>query len=109
LLLDLDFFRMYKLNKNLRVIFGQMIEKISEPVSVSFTFDSGRRSVEPRALVWNGRLYAVSKIGLHHTFRKGRTLYHVFSVASKSLFFRLVLNTESLNWKLEEISDGLAD
>jgi len=86
-----------------------MIEKISEPVSVSFTFDSGRRSVEPRALVWNGRLYAVSKIGLHHTFRKGRTLYHVFSVASKSLFFRLVLNTESLNWKLEEISDGLAD
>ena len=86
-----------------------MIEKVNEPVSVNFMFDSQKRSVEPKALVWNGRLYAISKIGLHHTFRKGRTLYHVFSVASKSLFFRLVLNTESLNWKLEEISDGLAD
>lgn len=86
-----------------------MIEKISESVSVSFTFDSSKRSVEPRALVWNGRLYAVSKIGLHHTFRKGSTLYHVFSVVSKNLFFRLVLNTESLHWRLEEISDGLPD
>lgn len=84
-----------------------MLEKISESVSVSFTFDSQKRSVEPRALVWNGRLYGVKKIGLHHTYRQGRTLYHVFSVASKSMFFRLVLNTENLHWRLEEISDGL--
>lgn len=98
---------MYKVSINIRVIFGYMIEKISELVSVSFTFDSQKRSVEPRSLVWNGRLYAVNKIGLHHTFSKGRTLYHVFSVTSKNLFFRLVLNTKSLHWKLEEISDGL--
>lgn len=81
--------------------------KINEPTSVSFTFDSGKRSVKPKALVWNGRLYAVKKVGFHHKFRKGRTLYHVFSVASKNLFFRLVLDTENLHWKLEEISDGL--
>lgn len=84
-----------------------MIEKVDELVSVSFTFDSRDRSVKPKALVWNGRLYGVRKIGLHHKFRKGRTLYHVFSVISKSMFFRLVLNTENLHWKLEEISDGL--
>jgi len=66
-----------------------MIEKISEPVSVSFTFDSGRRSVEPRALVWNGRLYAVSKIGLHHTFRKGRTLIMFSPLPAKVYFFVL--------------------
>jgi len=84
-----------------------MIQKISEPISVSFTFDSEKRAVKPRALVWNGRLYGVRKVGLHHTFRQGRTLYHVFSVASKSMFFRLVLNTENLYWRLEEISDGL--
>jgi len=86
---------------------GEMIQKISEPVSVSFTFDSEKRTVRPRALVWNGRLYGVVKVGLHHKFRQGRTLYHVFSVASKSMFFRLVLNTENLHWRLEEISDGL--
>jgi len=83
-----------------------MIEKIDTPVSVSFSFDSDRRNVEPRALVWNGRLYGIKKIGFHHKFRKGRTLFHVFSVASKNLFFRLILNTENLHWKLEEISDG---
>lgn len=84
-----------------------MIEKIDIPVSVSFTFDSGNCRVSPKALVWNGRLYGVKKVGLHHTFRKGRTLFHVFSVASKSMFFRIVLNTDNLHWRLEEISDGL--
>ncbi len=84
-----------------------MIEKISVPVSVSFTFDGDRKTIKPRALVWNGRLYGVKKVGLHHKFRQGRTLFHVFSVASKNLFFRLVLNTENLHWRLEEISDGL--
>ncbi|MCH7641268.1 hypothetical protein IID22_03665 [Patescibacteria group bacterium] len=86
-----------------------MLEKVDESVSVSFTFDKDRKTVKPRALIWNGRLYGVEKIGLHHKFRQGHTLYHVFSVASKSMFFRLVLNTENLHWKLEEISDGLPD
>jgi hypothetical protein len=86
-----------------------MIEKVSVPVSVSLAFDSKKRKVVPKWVIWNGRLYPIAKVGLHHTFRRGRTLYHVFSVASKSLFFRLVLDTENLHWRLEEISDGLPD
>lgn len=85
------------------------MEKISVPISVSFTFDSQKRKVFPKWLVWNGHLYPIVKIGLHHTYHQGRTLFHVFSVASKNLFFRLVLNTENLHWRLEEISDGLPD
>jgi len=84
-----------------------MLEKISAPVSVALAFDHTKRKVTPKWVVWNGRLYPIAKIGLHHTFRQGRTLYHVFSVASKNLFFRLVLDTETLHWRLEEISDGL--
>jgi len=86
-----------------------MIQKVNIPISVSLVFDSIKRKVAPRWVVWNGRLYPVEKVGLHHTYREGRTLYHVFSVASKSLFFRLVLNTDNLHWKLEEISDGLPE
>lgn len=82
-----------------------MNTKLNQPISVSFTFNSGSKNVEPRALVWNNRLYAVSKVGFHHKFRKGRTLYHVFSVISKNMYLRLVLDTETLHWKLEEISD----
>ncbi|OGM28963.1 hypothetical protein A2962_00840 [Candidatus Woesebacteria bacterium RIFCSPLOWO2_01_FULL_39_61] len=86
-----------------------MIEKISVPISVSMTFDSKKRKSVPKALVWDGRLYPILKVGLHHTFRQGRTLYHVFSVATKTLFFRLILDTENLHWRLEEISDGMPD
>jgi hypothetical protein len=86
-----------------------MIQKISLPVSVSLTFDSTKRKVMPKWIIYSGRLYSVEKVGLHHTYREGRVLYHVFSVTTKTLFFRLVLNTETLHWRLEEISDGLPD
>ncbi len=84
-----------------------MIQKISEPISVSLAFDHLKNKVLPKWIVWKGRMYPVIKIGLHHTYREGRTLFHVFSVISKTLFFRLVLNTDNLHWNLEEISDGM--
>lgn len=82
-----------------------MTIKLDVPVSVSLAFDHKKGRVFPKWLVWNNRLYTVVKIGLHHTYRKGRTLYHVFSVISKTLFFRLVLNTDNLHWRLEEVAD----
>ena len=85
-----------------------MLEKISVPVSVSLIFNSKTRKVMPRTVIWSGRVYRICKIGLHHTYRSGRTLFHVFSVVSGGLFFRLVLNTDNLHWRLEEISDGLS-
>lgn len=86
-----------------------MIQKIGSPVSVGVSFDHTKKRISPRWIVWDGRLHSIKDIGLHHSYRAGRTLFHVFSVASKSLFFRIVLDTENLRWKLEEISDGLPD
>jgi hypothetical protein len=84
-----------------------MIEKIKAPVSVSLIFNHKTRSTYPSSLRWDGKTYKINKIGMHHTYRTGRTLIHVFSVESDTLFFRIVLNTESLHWSLEEIADGL--
>ncbi len=95
--LDLGFIRRYKL---------VMSQRINESVSVSLTFDSKKKTVHPKVIVWSGRLYAIKKVGLHHTVRRGKTLFHVFSVVSGTLFFRLVLDTSTLHWVLEEISDG---
>ena len=81
-----------------------MAEKISEPVSVYLVSDHSIHSVTPKYVRWNNRDYKVSQVGLHHTYREGRTLYHVFSVVSSTLFLRLILNTDNLQWKLEEIS-----
>ncbi|MDO8551827.1 MAG: hypothetical protein Q7S03_04085 [bacterium] len=83
-----------------------MIQKIDAPVSVSLVFDHKLRKVFPKYVGWDGKMYLITKIGLHHTFRLGKTLCHVFSVESPALSFRLVLNTDTLHWRLEEISDG---
>ena len=84
-----------------------MVTKINIPVSVDLVFDHKKVCVYPKAVCWNGGLYKITKVGLHHTYRQGRTLFHVFSVATNTTFFRLVLNTENLYWRLEEVSDGL--
>lgn len=81
-----------------------MIQKISDPVSVTLTYSHQTKKSIPRAVVWKGRLHAIARVGLHHTYREGRVLFHVFSVATNTLFLRLVLNTENLQWKLEEIA-----
>ena len=86
-----------------------MIEKISAPVTVGVVYDHKTRKVLPSYVIWEGKAHKINKVGLHHTFRQGRTLFHVFSVATPTLFLRLVLNTDNLSWRLEEISDGLAD
>jgi hypothetical protein len=86
-----------------------MVQKVRIPVSVNLFFDHRRRAVRPVEVVFDGKAYSVLQVGLHHTYREGRTLFHVFSVASDAMFFRLVLNTDNLFWTLEEISDGEAN
>jgi hypothetical protein len=81
-----------------------MTTKLNEPVSVSLAYDDKKKKAYPKWVVWNNRLYPIIKVGLHHTFREGRTLYHVFSVISNTLFFRLILDTETLHWKVQEVA-----
>lgn len=83
-----------------------MIQKISTPVSVVSVFNHKKRTIYPTKILWESKVYEITKVGLHHTYREGRTLYHVFSVESSTLSFRLILDTDTLFWKLEEISDG---
>lgn len=90
-------------------ILGLMIQRVSTPVSVAFVFDHKARQMIPKTIWWEGKTYQIIKLGFHHTYRQGRTLYHVFSVESPTLFFRVVLNTETLVWTLEEIADGEPD
>ena len=88
---------------------GIMIQKISAPVSVQLVYNHRLRTVTPRQIFWDGRVVRVVKVGMHHTIREGRTLFHIFSVTSSDLFFRLKLDTNTLFWTLEEIADELAN
>ena len=81
-------------------------ETLQEKVNVTLVSNCKTRQVLPKHLGWRGRSYTINKTGLHHTYRSGRVLIHVFSVTDGTMFFRLELNTETLHWTLNEVSDG---
>lgn len=74
---------------------------IDEKVTVGMVNDI------PKYIIWKGRSHNITKIGLHHHFRDGNTLYHVFSVLAGTMFMRLKFDTEVLSWRLEEIENEL--
>lgn len=86
-----------------------MMEKINERVSVVVIYDKNQGKVRPTGVEWNGRLYKLSRWGYHHKVKRGDSLQHIFSVATESLAFRLRLDTETLVWYVEEVSDGFAN
>ena len=91
-----------------------MIQKIKAPISVITAFNHKNILSVPVIINWDGKTYKVKKVGFHHKYKIGNTLYHSYSVTCssknhKSTFFKIILNTASLSWELEEISDGEAD
>jgi len=84
-----------------------MRETLNEPISVALVFAHEKGTVQPWRLKWRGRHYLVSQVGYHHSYRQGETLVHVFEVVAGDQFFRLVLDTATLHWRLEAVADGL--
>ena len=78
---------------------------VNEKVTVISIYDCERGSVMPVKLKWRGHIYRINKLGFHHKVRQGRTLLHVFSVANESMFFKLILDTDTLSWSLQETYD----
>jgi hypothetical protein len=85
-----------------------MIQRVKEQVSVQFLYDHKRQKILPRAILWKGRIHVIRQVALHHRVREGRTVFHIFSVSSDTLDFRLSCDTDTLHWTLQEISDGVS-
>ena len=82
-----------------------MEKRIAEPISVSLVFDHKKRRHNIAKILWKNQIHKITKHGLHHTYKKGDTTIHIFSVASDELNFRLLLNGSSLIWTLDRIYD----
>lgn len=80
-----------------------MSERINERVSVILVSDVVQGSVRPYRVRWQGRSYTITTLGYHHTLWEGRTLCHIFSVSTATIAFKLRLNTDTLQWLLEEV------
>lgn len=83
-----------------------MAETINESVSVALWSNHTTNKILPYSLYWHGRRYQITTVGLHHTVREGRVLYHIFSVTDGTTFFKLRLDSETLGWKLLEVEHG---
>lgn len=80
--------------------------KIHETIDVITIYKRLGSKTAPYKIRWNGRAYLIKKTGYHYKVREGNTLYHIFHVCSDTLAFRLRYNTDSLQWFIEEVSDG---
>lgn len=83
-----------------------MGEKIKEAVSVNLLFNHKKKKTSVSRIVWKNKVYDITTHGLHYTFKKGDTLMHVFSETSEDATFKLILDTKSLVWTLEEVYDS---
>ena len=87
-----------------------MIQGIKAPIGVCSLYNHRKNTSNPIKLFWDGKEYLIKKTGLQYSFRKGKTLFHIFTVSTnQNLFFKLVLNTDNLFWTVEQISDNLPD
>jgi len=80
--------------------------QINESVDVITIYKRTGAKTAPYKIRWKNRSYLITKVGYHHKVRSGRSIYHIFHVCSDSLAFRLRHETETLEWILEEVSDG---
>lgn len=80
-----------------------MVERIKAPISVLALFDHRRRQLNIRRITYDGRDHLIRSTGMHFTQRAGRTLEHVYCVVSEAAAFKIVLNTDTLQWTLQEI------
>ncbi len=86
-----------------------MITKIKAPVSVVCLYDHKKRLFKPSTVIWEGRKHKIVHQGYRHSYYAGKTLFHVFSAVSETVYFKLLFDTAALSWELEEVSDEEVD
>jgi hypothetical protein len=77
---------------------------INEPVSVVWYYNAKLRHMQPYMLSWNNQDYPLGKIDFWHKTWDGKHQIHHFSIADRDggSYFKLALNTDTLQWVLEE-------
>ena len=83
-----------------------MLEQLHEKIDVLAKYNRIGGTVTIYKLKWQNRPYNISKQAYVYKRRDGRNINHVFHVSNANLHFKILFNTETLTWWLEEVSDG---
>lgn len=83
-----------------------MLESIDEKISVVMIFSQKNNKAYPYKMLWRQSEIIFSEITYHHLVREGRVVSHIFHATDNTNDYKLILDTQTLNWKLIEVSDG---
>lgn len=83
-----------------------MLEHLDEKVSVLSIYNKDTGVVKPHKMRWKNDYINFTETTYHHLVKQGRHMFHVFHVTDGTMDFRLHLDTQTLHWKLIEVSDG---
>jgi hypothetical protein len=91
-----------------KVVHGQMRESLDEPVSVVAYYNQKTKTFKPHQLTWQNQDYRLGPIDFYHKTRCGDKLLHHFSMSDHAgrVYFKLCLDSTSLNWVIEEFMLG---
>lgn len=81
---------------------------LNEPVSVVWYYNAKTRHMQPYILSWNNQDYKLGAVDFWHKTWDGKHQIHHFSIADRqgSVYFKLALHTNSLQWVIEEYMTG---
>ncbi len=77
------------------------ITKTNEQIEIITIFTIN--GLQPFIFKWAGKKFKVEKVNLVHEQKQGDDKLVYFSVTSENNYFKLVFNTNSLKWFIEEI------
>lgn len=83
-----------------------MVIHMNERVKVLAVYDPETGHTIPHRLNWSGRTHNLSKMSYYHRQRYGAVTRHIYHVTDGELDFRLFVDSDTLSWTLEEVSDG---
>jgi len=79
---------------------GNLI-KTKQPTDIIVIFVDN--IIRPHIFKWAGKKFKVEKINLIHEEKLGDDKLVYFSITSENNYFKLVFNTNSLKWFIEEV------
>lgn len=74
---------------------------LHDHVDVLATFSD--KKVRPLHMRWNQRNYTIKDVNMIHTAREGQKKIFYFSVSDIANYFKLRLDSETLEWRLVEV------
>lgn len=75
---------------------------VSMAISIQESITVVSISCIPKYMRWRQKKYEFTSCGLHYTTHVGATLLHIFTMTTIGAWYKLQLDTQSLQWKLLE-------